>query len=198
MELTNILNIIDTIKMEEQIVDNVFKEKLNELRLFQEKTEERKDTIFAELFPEKLYRAICNCTYTSEYSKRKNKAIKIEGTEGELVLYCYEGIVIEINNTICKINATNKFNEIFDWWANKTYVDSHMVERFKLLKKENEILDILENNIAQVYKEIAERIEIDMIEKRQKTANSLVALNKTTSRNNGKKQTITITIQIEE
>ena len=195
MKLENLLNTIELVQNDERIINEIFKEKLNELRLLQEKTETRKDNIVICLFPKELENIISKLTYSPSYEERKIKAIRVKLQEDELLVYWFNSIRLEINNKEC--NIRDKFSEIFDWWSNKEYRDSHMIRRFELLKKENFILDIIENNITVIYEGIAKRFEQNTIKERQSNINSLTKFN-TPIEHSTKNQTITITIQIEE
>ena len=200
MKLENLLSTIELVETEDKMANEVFKQKLENLREYQKETELRKDKVSKTLFPEKIRQIINKITYNGiTYGERKDKAIKISLSDCSIIIFYYENCIqIQIDNKILVLGVVpHKFTEIFDWWSNETYRESHMITRTNLLDSENEMMDVIENNIATIYEEIAKRIEQDTLKRRQINMNNLAKLNKPVVEE-PKKQTIVITIRIEE
>lgn len=190
MNLENILDMADAIQKQKDLEQELFKEKLKELRKYQEETVLRKDKM-NELFPEKLQYLI--------QKVKGNNFITIE-CDNEIYFSCRQGKLvfnIRINNRhqVLEIEHNNEYDEIFDWWANEPYRNSHMVRRMKLLNTENEMCSIIENNIECIYKAIAKAVKEYQKEGIEKTTSDLMKLNKVTTKKN---KYVKIIIEFEE
>lgn len=191
MNLENILDMADVIQKQKDLEQELFEEKLKELRKYQEETVLRKDKMRDELFPEKLQCLIRKI--------KGDNSIAIGDNHDIRCFFHQEGVKfsVRINNTRCvlRLDYNNEYDEIFDWWANEPYRKSHMVKRIKLLNNENKICSIIENNIEHIYRAISKVVEEYQKESLERTASDLTELNKVTIKKN---KFIKIIIEFEE
>lgn len=194
MKLENLLNIVETIESQKQEEQKLYDLKLEELKEYQKETENRKDKFREKYFPQKISDLIRRLTQNdSEITINcDNKPISIRMYLNTIV-FSFVNLKKQLDINL----YNNKYNEIFDWWANETYRKSHMVQRMNLLKSENELCDIVESNIESIYTEIAKRAEENRIKEQQQNINNLAKLNNTVDKPKANK-TVKIIIEIVE
>ena len=167
MKLDELLNITNEYKTQKENEKELYKSKLDELREYQKKTEERKDNIRNNLFPEKI------CNMLAIYNTTIDNSITIRINNDTILLYiCVDTICFYFTKknkyfNICKLN---EYSVIYDWWKNDIYRE-YMYKRSERLKLDNELCDIIESNIEHIYTSIAKNIEENRSKERQKNIN---------------------------
>lgn len=196
-----LLLLSQNIESEKENTDKLFERKLEELRKYQKETQTRVEKINQEYFHEEIYRMFVkiildslngdDCGWYSFHIKNEKVSLFYSNDSRRLFssLY-YDGQ---------RFGKGELHKEIYSWWAKESYRNSKMNEYKLELDLLNKFLNLLENNIEELYAHIANQIKI-IEEEKQKTNNKVLESFSSLEKKEENKATkkVKIIIEIEE
>lgn len=192
-----LLLLSQNIESEKENTDKLFKEKLDELRKYQQETKIKLEKFKEEYFPEeieKLFRNIVLEGSTELYAywkciTIKNNKIGFHVTRSSIDELKFENRIID-NVMLRKIE---------DWWWRENYRESHMEEYKADLDTLNNFLNFMADNIEELYTFIAETIKKRAEEERERNKCALEKLSDIEKKEESKAtKKVKIIIEIEE
>lgn len=193
MSLENVLEIADIIQTQKNLEQELFENKLEELRRYQEEITLRKYEMRNKLFPEKLRNLIRTITrYKNIMVECDNCIMYFYNTRNDKLVF---NMKIDDEHHILTIKEDNGYDKIYDWWAKEEYRESKMPERMNYLKAENKLCSIVENNIERIYNAIGIAAKNYGKDRMAKATNTLTELEPETTK---AKKIVKITIEFEE
>ena len=196
-----LLLLSQNIESKKENTDKLFEIKLEELREYQKETQTRVEKIKKEYFPEEIYKMFTKIILNS-FGKYDYGWYSFNIKNEKISLF-YSGDSRKLFSSLCYDGKTFPKGELYQiipsLWSKEIYRDSNMNEYKLQLDLLNKFLNLLENNIEEVYIHIANEIKI-VEEKKAKTNNKVLESFSSLEKKEESKATkkVKIIIEIEE